>query len=224
MRPEEVQFPVEEASVDVSGLLILPRNPSVLYVLAHGAGAGMRHPFLESVANGLGEGRMGTLRYQFPYMEEGRRYPNPARLLEATVRSAVAFASETVPGLPLFAGGKSLGGRMTSRAAAGDPLSGVHGLIFLGFPLHAPGKPSVERADHLADVTQPMLFLQGTRDTLARRDLIESVVGGLGGRGVLHFVEGGDHSFNVLKRSGRDAGEVLDELADAIVEWSAKLI
>ncbi|MFQ5985819.1 MAG: alpha/beta family hydrolase [Thermoplasmata archaeon] len=224
MHSEDIAFAVEGTTAHVSGLLLRPRGASLLYVLAHGAGAGMRHPFLQAMAERLGERGIATLRYQFPYMEEGRRYPNPAHLLEATVQSAVRTAGDRASGLSLVAGGKSLGGRMTSRAAAGDGLPGVRGLVFLGFPLHAPGKPGVERAGHLADVTQPMLFLQGTRDTLARRDLIESVVGGLGERGILHFVEGGDHSFNVLKRSGRDAGAVLDELADAILEWSAKLI
>lgn len=223
MGTEEVAFTVEGTPSRVSGLLSLPPEASALCVLAHGAGAGMRHPFLQSLAERLRELEIGTLRYQFPYMEEGRRYPNPAPLLEATVRSAVHFAAESVPGLPLLAGGKSLGGRMTSRAAAGTPLRRVRGLIFLGFPLHAPGKPGVERADHLAEVAHPMLFLQGTRDALARKDLIESVVGRLGRRGVLHFVEGGDHSFNVLKRSGRDLSEVMGELVGTIVRWSAKL-
>ena len=215
---------VEGSSVQVSGLVLRPRDADALYVLAHGAGAGMHHPFLQSIAERLGELGIGTLRYQFPYMEEGRRYPNPAPLLEKTVRSAVVAASDIVPGIPLVAGGKSLGGRMTSRAASEAPLPGVHGLVFLGFPLHAPGKPGVDRADHLARVTHPMLFLQGSRDAFAQQDLIESVVGGLGARGQLHFIEGGDHSFNVLKRSGRDPAEVLDELSVALAEWAARLI
>ncbi len=174
---------------------------------------------LESLAEGLAARGIGTLRYQFPYMEEGKRYPNPPALLEATVRSAVRFASEKTSPLPLFVGGKSLGGRMTSRAAAEKPLPGIRGLVFLGFPLHAPGKPGVDRADHLARVEHPMLFLQGTRDALVQRDLIASVVEGLGPRGTLHFVGGGDHSFNVLRRSGRDSADVLDELLRTTVEW-----
>ncbi len=220
---EEVRFAVEGTSTSVSGILLRPRRALALYVLAHGAGAGMRHPFLESIAEGLAERGTGTLRYQFPYMEEGTRHPNPPALLEATVRSAVRFASEKTSPLPLFAGGKSLGGRMTSRAAAEKPFPGVRGLVFLGFPLHAPGRPSVERADHLVRVEHPMLFLQGTRDALAQRDLIETVVGRLGRRGFLRFVEGGDHSFNVLKRSGRDSADVLDELLRTTVEWATRL-
>lgn len=220
---EEVKFAVAGKSLHVSGLLRNPRGATALYVLAHGAGAGMRHPFLQSMADRLTERGIGTLRYQFPYMETGKRYPNPALLLETTVRSAIQFATKRTR-VPLLVGGKSLGGRMTSHAAAGDPLPGVRGLVFLGFPLHAPGKPGVERADHLVEVTHPMLFLQGTRDSLARRDLIESVVHGLGEQGRLHFVEGGDHSFNVLKRSGRSPEGVLDELTDAIVGWSEDIL
>lgn len=224
MQEEEVRITVEKTDLQVSGLKLRPDNARMLYVLAHGAGAGMRHPFMESIARRLAKRAIGTLRYQFPYMEEGKRYPNPSSLLEATVRSAARFASEMSPPLPLLAGGKSMGGRMTSRAAAQESLPGVQGLVFLGFPLHAPGKTGVERAAHLAEIIPPMLFLQGTRDSLARRDLIESVVGGLGERGMMHLVEGGDHSFNVLKRFGRSPEEVLDELADAIVGWSARLL
>lgn len=223
MRAEEIEFAVEGTSTQVSGLLLRPRDVRALYVLAHGAGAGMRHPFLQSIAERLAEAGIGTLRYQFPYMEEGRRYPNPPALLETTVRSAVQFAAQRASEVPLLAGGKSLGGRMTSGTAAREPLPGVRGLAFLGFPLHATGKPGVGRADHLSSVTHPMLFLQGTRDALARRDLIESVVKGLGERAHLRFVEGGDHSFHVLKRSGRTEEEVLDEVAESIVEWSSAL-
>ncbi|MFQ5907688.1 MAG: alpha/beta family hydrolase [Thermoplasmata archaeon] len=224
MQEQEVRIAVEGTDLQVSGLQLQPDKARTLCVLAHGAGAGMRHPFMESIAQGLAKRAIGTLRYQFPYMEEGKRYPNPPSLLEATVRSAVRFAADVTSNLPLLAGGKSLGGRMTSRAAAGDALPKVRGLIFLGFPLHAPGKPGLERADHLTDITHPMLFLQGTRDALARRDLIDTVVRGLGERGVLHFVEGGDHSFNVLKRSGRDPTEVLDDLSEAIAEWATRLL
>ncbi|MFQ5919116.1 MAG: alpha/beta family hydrolase [Thermoplasmata archaeon] len=221
---KELRIAVEGTSKSVSGLQLRPRRERALFVLAHGAGAGMRHPFLESLAEGLAERGIGTLRYQFPYMEEGKRYPNPPKLLEATVRSAVALAWKSASPLPLLAGGKSLGGRMTSQTAAREALPGVRGLVFVGFPLHAPGKPGVDRAAHLAAVGQPMLFLQGTRDTLARRDLIESVVGKLGARGIVHFVEGGDHSFNVLKRSGREPTEVRAELTSAIANWATRLL
>ena len=218
----EVTIEVEGTANTVSGLRVRPEEEWALYIVAHGAGAGMRHPFMDAMALGLAAHGVGTLRYQFPYMEEGKRYPNPPRLLEATVRSAVRYALQEDPTVPLLAGGKSMGGRMTSRSVSYGDLSAVRGLVFLGFPLHAPGKHGVDRADHLALVEQPMLFLQGTRDAFARRDLIESVVGGLGGRGTLHFVEGGDHSFNVLKRSGRGPAEVREELLGAITDWAAR--
>ena len=205
----------------VSALLELPGSARALYVLAHGAGAGMRHRFLQAVAAGLAERDIGTLRYQFPYMEAGGCRPDPPGVLEATVRAAVARATAAAPGLPLLAGGKSLGGRMTSGAAAKSPLPGVRGLVFLGFPLHAPGKPGVERAAHLARVQIPMLFLQGTRDTLADLGLVKGVTGRLAGT-TLHVVEGGDHSFAVLKRSGRTETEVMIELLDTIVDWMAR--
>ncbi|HEY8105407.1 MAG TPA: alpha/beta family hydrolase [Gemmatimonadales bacterium] len=211
---------VGERVGDVSGLLELPRNARALYVLAHGAGAGMRHRFLQAVAAGLAERGVGTLRYQFPYMEAGGRRPDPPGVLEATVRAAVARAAAAAPGLPLLAGGKSLGGRMTSGAGAKSPLPGVRGLMFLGFPLHAPGNPGVERAAHLERVQIPMLFLQGTRDTLADLALVKSVTGRLPGA-TLHIVEGGDHSFAVLKRSGRTEAEVMTELLDTMVDWMA---
>ena len=179
----------------------------------------MRHPFLGAVATGLAAEGIATLRYQFPYMEQGRKRPDPPHLLEATVHSAVVTASELLPGTPLIAGGKSLGGRMTSNAAAGNPLTGVIGLVFLGFPLHPPGRPADSRARHLDAVPLPMLFLQGTRDGFAQLDLIEGVCQRLGSRASLHLIDGGDHSFNVLKRSGRTSEEVLDELAAATSSW-----
>lgn len=212
---------VGERVGDVSALLELPRNARALYVLAHGAGAGMRHRFLQAVAAGLAERQIGTLRYQFPYMEAGGRRPDPPGVLEATVRAAVARAAAAAPGLPLLAGGKSLGGRMTSGAAAKSPLPWVRGLVFLGFPLHAPGNPGVERAAHLERVQIPMLFLQGTRDTLADLGLVKSVTGRLPGA-TLHVVEGGDHSFAVLKRSGRTETEVMTELLDTTVDWMTR--
>lgn len=205
----------------VSALLELPSNARALYLLAHGAGAGMRHRFLQAIATGLAERAVGTLRYQFPYMEGGGRRPDPPGVLEATVRAAVTRAAGLAPGLPLVAGGKSLGGRMTSGAAAKAPLPGVGGLVFLGFPLHAPGKAGVERAAHLEGVRIPMLFLQGTRDALADLGLMKDVTSRLPGA-TLHVVEGGDHSFSVLKRSGRTEADVMRELLDTIVGWLAR--
>ena len=203
----------------VSGILTRPVDARVLYVLAHGAGAGMRHRFMEAIAGVLAARGVATLRFQFPYTEAGGRRPDPPAVLEATVRAAVATAAEVAPELPLIAGGKSMGGRMTSGAQARAPLPRVAGLVFLGFPLHPPKQPGVGRAEHLALVELPMLFLQGTRDDLAALDLITSVCGQLGPRATLHVVEGGNHSFEVLKRSGRSNAEVLDELADGIVQW-----
>jgi predicted alpha/beta-hydrolase family hydrolase len=217
----ELVLQVGERVGQVSALLELPRNARALYVLAHGAGAGMRHRFLQGIAAGLAERAVGTLRYQFPYMEAGGRRPDPPGVLEATVRAAVARAAAAAPGLPLLAGGKSLGGRMTSGAAAKCVLPGVRGLVFLGFPLHAPGKAGVGRAAHLERVQIPMLFLQGTRDALADLDLVKSVTSRLPGA-TLHVVEGGDHSFAVLKRSGRTETEVMGELMDTIVDWMSR--
>jgi uncharacterized protein len=207
----------------VSGLLLRPSDAWATYVLAHGAGAGMRHRFMESLAQALAARGIATLRYQFPYVEAGTRRPDPPGILEATVRAAVAKARELVPDLPLFAGGKSLGGRMTSNAMARRPLEGVLGLVFLGFPLHPAKQPDVTRAEHLARVETPMLFLQGTRDDLADLGLITSVCTGLGPRVTLHVVEGADHSFAVLKRSGRSEGEVMEELTLTITEWLRRL-
>jgi uncharacterized protein len=204
----------------VSALLHRPPDAWLLYVLAHGAGVGMRHKFLESMAAALAARGVATLRYQFPYMEAGRRSPDPPARLESTVRAAVGLAAEAAPELPLVAGGKSLGGRMTSRAAASGPMPGVLGLAFLGFPLHPPGQPGTSRAEHLDQVDLPMLFLQGTRDQFAQLDLLESVCHRLGARATLHLVEGGDHSFSVPKRAGRTPAEVVDELAGALAEWA----
>ena len=183
----------------------------------------MQHAFMEGMSARLVDAGIATLRYQFPYVEEGRRAPNPPGVLTATVRAAVDVAAKEAKGLPLLAGGKSLGGRMTSTAAAKRALPGVRGLVFFGFPLHAPGRPGRERAAHLADVEVPMLFLQGTRDKLAELDQLRPVLDGLGKRAALHVVDGGDHSFHVPKRSGRTDDEVLDELCDAVAGWSAKL-
>lgn len=218
---EQLDIPVGERVGRVSALLEHPRGARALYVLAHGAGAGMRHAFMQAVATGLAGRGIATLRYQFPYIEAGGRRPDPPGVLEATVRAAVARAADVAPGTPLVAGGKSLGGRMTSTAAAKTPLPGVRGLVFLGFPLHAPGKPGTERAGHLQGVQIPMLFLQGTRDALAELSLVRGVCERLP-KGTLHVVEGGDHSFAVLKRSGRTEAEVMAELADTILAWIAR--
>jgi hypothetical protein len=207
----------------VSGLLLRPATASLLYVLAHGAGAGMRHPFLEAVAQELAVRGIATLRYQFPYMERGQNRTDPPAVAEGTVRAAVEAARAQAPALPLIAGGKSFGGRMTSQAQAKAPLPGVRGLAFLGFPLHAPGKPSESRAQHLADVAIPMLFLQGTRDPLADLTLMRRVTDGLGPHATLHVVEGGDHSFKVLKRLGKNDWQVLNELAVFIAKWAFEL-
>jgi hypothetical protein len=216
----DIRLLVSDQIGSVSAILVRPPDAWLLYVLAHGAGAGMRHRFLESVSGALAERGVATLRYQFPYLEAGRKRPDYPSVLQATVRGAVAKAAELEPELPTIAGGKSLGGRMTSGAAAATPLVGVRGLVFLGFPLHPPGQPGTSRADHLDRVDVPMLFLQGTRDSFARLDLITDVSEGLQPSATLHVVEGGDHSFSVPKRSGRTPSEVVGELVDTMVEWA----
>jgi uncharacterized protein len=216
----DIRLVVSDQIGSVSAILIRPPDAWLLFVLAHGAGAGMRHRFLESISGTLADRGIATLRYQFPYLEAGRKRPDYPSVLEATVRAAAAKAAAIAPDLPIIAGGKSLGGRMTSGAAAAAPLAGVRGLVFLGFPLHPPGQPGTSRADHLQRVDLPMLFLQGTRDAFARLDLITDVGEGLEPNATLHVVEGGDHSFAVLKRSGRTPSEVLEELVDATVEWA----
>lgn len=213
---------VSERIGSVSAILERPHDAWALYVLAHGAGAGMRHRFMEEVATVLARRGIATLRYQFPYVEAGSRRPDPQAALEATVRAAVATAREAAPGLRLIAGGKSMGGRMTSNAMARAPLEGVSGLVFLGFPLHPPKQPAVTRAEHLERVESPMLFLQGTRDDLADLELIAGVCRGLP-RATLHVVEGADHSFGVLKRSGRTGEEVMEELVTSIADWTRAL-
>jgi predicted alpha/beta-hydrolase family hydrolase len=215
---QQVSITVDEEQ-NVSGLLIAPSEARACYVLAHGAGAGMAHPFMTAIAEGLAARGVATLRYQFPYMERGSRRPDVPRVAQATVRAAVARAAELAPGLPLLAGGKSFGGRMTSQAQAASPLPGVRGLAFLGFPLHPAGKPSDERAAHLFEVEVPMLFLQGTRDELAGQSLLQATVERLGARGTLHWLEYADHSFHVPARSGRKDAEVMTEAIDALVRW-----
>ena len=200
-------------------LIRTPSDPRFGYVLGHGAGAGMRHPFLESIAEALFERGIATLRYEFPYMEEHRNRPDSPAVCATAIRKAVQQARTEWPGLPLIAGGKSFGGRMTSTAQAEAPLEGVRGIAFFGFPLHAPGKPGTERAEHLSKCSIPLLFLQGSRDEFARLDLITTVCEQLGPRATLHVVEGGDHSFKVAKSTGRGPAEIMAELADQIFEW-----
>jgi len=200
-------------------LLVADSSSRGILVLAHGAGAGMRHAFLERLAQALAARKVATFRYEFVYMEKGGGRPDPPAVAAARVREAVAAAADAAPGLPLFAGGKSFGGRMTSTAAADAPLPGVLGLVFLGFPLHPPGQPGIGRAEHLDRVTVPMLFLQGTRDTFAQLPLLEPVIARLDPRATLHLIDGGDHSFKVPKRSGRTPEDVLNDLADTIAEW-----
>jgi uncharacterized protein len=203
----------------VSGLLQTPPAARACYVLAHGAGAGMDHPFMADVARELALRGVATLRYQFPYMERRARRPDPPQLAHATVRAAVAAALDLLPGLPLIAGGKSFGGRMTSQAQAKASLQDVWGLAFLGFPLHPAGRPSQDRAEHLFDVQIPMLFLQGTRDTLALRDQLEPLCKTLGRRATLKLFADADHSFHVPARTGRTNAQVLGEVLDTLVEW-----
>jgi predicted alpha/beta-hydrolase family hydrolase len=207
----------------VSAILDRPDDARWLYVLGHGAGADMRHPSMQDTVRALGAHGFATLRYQFPYTEKGSRRPDPQPVLTATVRAAVTFAGENAGGLPLLAGGKSMGGRMTSLAQAEEHLPGVGGLIFLGFPLHPAGAPAITRAEHLARVEVPMLFLQGSKDKLAGLDLLRPVLERLGARVTLHVIEGADHSFVVPKSSGRTRAGVFDELAQVAATWAGRL-
>jgi len=220
--PQQLTIEVGKSAL-VSALLTRPRRACACFVFAHGAGAGMNHAFMAAVAAGLAERGIATLRYQFPYMEKGSKRPDPPAVAHAAVRAAVADAARACPSLPLIAGGKSFGGRMTSQAQAKAPLAGVIGLAFFGFPLHAAGKPSSDRADHLADVKVPMLFLQGTNDKLAELSLLKPVVARLEPRATLHLVEAADHSFHVPARSGRNDREVMGEVLDALAAWIAEI-
>jgi len=219
---ERLRFAVEGAG-EVSAILIRPAAARRLLVLAHGAGAGMTHPFLEKLARELGEAGVATFRYQFPYMEQRRRAPDSPSVAMATVAAAVRAAAMAAAGLPLLAGGKSFGGRMSSQAASQGLLEGVRGLVFFGFPLHPPNKPSTKRAEHLEKVKIPMLFLQGTRDTLADLKLMKPLCSSLGSRAELHVIETADHSFHVLKSSGRSDAEVLHELAQTTASWAERI-
>jgi uncharacterized protein len=220
---EKLRFGVEGAG-EVSALFLRPSSARWLLVLAHGAGAGMSHPFLEKLAGELGQLGVATLRYQFPYMEERRRVPDRPDVLTATVAAAVRTAWESAPELPLIAGGKSMGGRMTSQAASQGLLTGLKGLVFFGFPLHPPNRPSTKRAEHLAKVPQPMLFLQGTRDTLADLRLLRPICDALVSRATLHVLETADHSFHMLKSSGKTDADALRELAQTTVSWADRVL
>ena len=223
--PETQPLKIQISETDtVSGLLHCPDGARAGYVFAHGAGAGMRHSFMAAVADGLAKRSIATLRYQFPYMERGSKRPDQPRVAHATVRAAVATAVGLMPQVPLFAGGKSFGGRMTSQAQADTALPKVRGLIFVGFPLHPAGKPSQVRAEHLSKVRCPMLFLQGTRDDLADAALMSDVAQQLGERATLIYLDGADHSFHVLVRSGRTDQQVLESMLDAMAEWMVSLI
>lgn len=217
-RPHQLTIAVG-ATATVSALLIRPARARACCVLAHGAGAGMTHPFMNDVADGLAARDVATLRYQFPYMEKGSKRPDPPAVAQAAVRAAVAEAARQCPSLPLVAGGKSFGARMTSQAQAKSPLAGVTGLAFLGFPLHPAGKPSSERAEHLSGVRIPMLFVQGTRDKLAELDLLNPVIERIGSPATLHLVSEADHSFHAPARSGRKDRDVMDEICDVLAAW-----
>lgn len=206
----------------ISGLLDAPHSARACYVFAHGAGAGMGHSFMAAIASGLAERGIATLRFQFPYMEQGSRRPDSPAVAHAAIRAAVREAAKRLPGVPLFAGGKSFGGRMTTQAQALEPLAEVRGIALVGFPLHPTGKPSTSRADHLAGVEVPMLFLQGTRDALGDLDLIKQTTAKLGRRATLHIVDGADHSFHVPARSGRNDEQVRAELLDTMAGWMVR--
>jgi predicted alpha/beta-hydrolase family hydrolase len=222
-KAESVTIALDD-DIRVSGLLQTPGRARACYVMAHGAGAGMTHPFMAAVAAGLAERSIATLRYQFPYMERGSKRPDQPQLAHKTVRTAVADAAKRLPKLPLIAGGKSFGGRMTSQAQAAEPLPGVVGLAFTGFPLHPANKPSQERAEHLFDVQIPMLFLQGARDALAMQDQIEPLCKALGARATLKLFADADHSFHVPARSGRSDAGVMRELLDAFTSWLNEIV
>ena len=206
----------------ISGLLQAPVNAKACYVFAHGAGAGMDHAFMAQISEGLAGRGIASLRFNFPFMEQGSKRPDSPTVAHAAIRAAVAEAARHMPDVPLFAGGKSYGGRMSTQAQAAEPLPGVKGILLVGFPLHPAGKPSTARAAHLADVKLPMLFLQGTRDALADLDLITPTTASLGKKTSLHIVDGADHAFHVLVRSGRTDAQVREELCDTMAAWMTK--
>ena len=222
MVPQSIRIALDDQR-GVSGLLQKPAQPIACYVLAHGAGAGMQHPFMNSVADGLADRRVATLRYQFPYMEAGAKRPDRPAVAQGAVRAAVEAAARLMPGVPLFAGGKSFGGRMTSQAQAETPLPAIRGLIFLGFPLHPQNKPASTRGNHLSHVAIPMLFLQGGRDRLASPLLLTQVTHGLGKLASLVVIEHADHSFHVPVRSGTTDMQAMTVLLDALTAWVSRL-
>jgi predicted alpha/beta-hydrolase family hydrolase len=223
-RQTDKPITINVGNASVSGLLTAPENARACYVLAHGAGVGMQHSFMAAVAKGLAERHIAALRYNFPYMEQGRKRPDSATVAQAAVRAAVTAASGVLPGVPLFAGGKSYGGRMTSQAEAEAPLENVRGLIFLGFPLHPPGQPSDDRAEHLSSVKVPMLFLQGARDEFAALDYLKPLIKRLVARATLKLFDDADHSFHVPAKTGRNDADVMTELLDTLAAWIAALI
>src|SRR5215218_6113030 len=223
-QPQPAPITICVGETQVSGLLQVPSPASACFVFAHGAGAGMAHPFMGAVAVGLEERSIATLRYQFPYMEKGSKRPDPPQVAHATVRAAVAEARRQLLGVPLIAGGKSFGGRMTSQVQAAVPLEGVAGLAFFGFPLHPAKRPSHERAKHLIDVRIPMLFLQGTRDALAELRELEPVCAALGSRAMLKLFADADHSFHVPARSERKDADIRAEMLDTFAEWTARVV
>ena len=220
MEPEKIVIPV--GSESVSGLLLRPADAKALYLFAHGAGTNMAHKSMASNAEGLAARGIATLRYNFLYTEKGSKRPDAPKQAHAAVRAAAIRAAELASGLPIYAGGRSFGGRMTSQAQALEPLPEVRGLAFLGFPLHPAGKPGIDRADHLADVRIPMLFVSGSRDALAELDLLKPVVSGLGERATLHVVEHADHSFKAAAKSGRTSADAEDEALDALANWMVR--
>jgi len=222
--PQALKITVDDAGTTVSALLQSPPDARALYVFAHGAGAGMTHAFMAAFASGLAERAIATLRFQFPSMEKGTRRPDPPSIAHAAVRAAVAAAAAAAPGLPLFAGGKSFGGRMTSQAQAAAALPNVRGLVFVGFPLHPAGKPADERAQHLEQVALPMLFLQGTRDELADLGLLRPVIERLGERATLELFDEADHAFHVPARTGRRDADVRNDMLDAMVRWIDRIL
>ncbi|MEQ1607454.1 MAG: alpha/beta family hydrolase [Hyphomonadaceae bacterium] len=206
----------------VSALWHKPKNAKAVLVLAHGAGAGMTHKNMAATADGLEERGVAVLRYNFPYMEKGSSRPDNPLIAHAAVRAAITDAAKLAVDLPLFAGGRSFGARMTSQAQALEPLAKVHGLVFFAWPLHAPGKPGVDRAEHLAAVNIPMLFLQGTKDEFAGLDLLKATTKSLARRATLHLVDRADHSFHVAAKTGRKDPEVLAEILDVSRDWMLK--
>jgi predicted alpha/beta-hydrolase family hydrolase len=223
MSPERLMIAVD-ARHRVSGLFERPSAARAVFVLAHGAGAGMDHPSMQTVAAGLAARGVASLRYQFPYMEHKSRRPDPPALCHATVRAAVAQTGRLAPDLPLIAGGRSFGGRMTSQAQAQAPLERIRGLVFLAFPLHPAGRPGTDRAAHLQEIGIPMLFIQGTRDDLADPTLLGPMIESLGSRATLHLLQDADHSFHVPARSGRKDSQMRDDALDAICRWVDSLI